>query len=346
MTVFFDLVRVYCTTLGSAGPLALGGAVTFSGGAKAFRSFADAGIPDGAALSWAIEDLSLPGREAGTGTYSAGAGTVTRNTTSSTNANSPLDLSGQAQLFVTALAADLANAGNFSSGTVPVTCGGTGAGSFTAHGVLLGEGASAFGVAATGTAGQLLIDQGSGSDPAFAAMSGDATIASTGAITITKTGGAAFTPAATAAAGQLPATATNDSASAGKLGEYVASAVQSGSAVSLTSGTPANVTSIALTAGDWDVFGSVAFTGGGTTTVTGLQASISSASAALSYNTPNYAAATQFGNSGGLSWLPTLVPGPLRVSLASGVTIYLVAQAAFGVSTCQAYGTLQARRAR
>jgi hypothetical protein len=118
MTVFFDLVRVYCTTAGSGGPLALGGAVTFGGTAKAFRSFADAGIPDGAALSWAIEDLGVPGREAGTGVYSAGAGTLTRNTTSSTSGNNPLALSGQAQLYVTALAADLVNASNIASGTL------------------------------------------------------------------------------------------------------------------------------------------------------------------------------------------------------------------------------------
>jgi hypothetical protein len=96
--VFFDLVRVYCTTFGAGGPPTLGGAVTFGGGAKAVRSFADAGIPDGSPLSWAIEDLGVPGREAGTGTYSAAAGTVTRNTTSSTNGNNPLALSGQAQL--------------------------------------------------------------------------------------------------------------------------------------------------------------------------------------------------------------------------------------------------------
>jgi hypothetical protein len=142
MTVFFDLVRVYCTTVGSGGPLALGGAVTFGGTAKAFRSFADAGIPDGAALSWAIEDLGVPGREAGTGVYSAGAGTLTRNTTSSTSGNNPLALSGQAQLYVTALAADLVNASNVSSGTLAVARGGSGAGTFTAHGVLLGEGPS------------------------------------------------------------------------------------------------------------------------------------------------------------------------------------------------------------
>jgi hypothetical protein len=118
MTAFFDLVRVYCTTAGTGGPLALGGAVTFAGGAEAFRSFSDAAIPNGTTLSWAIEDLGVPGREAGFGTYSASAGTLTRNTTSSTNGGNPLNLSGQAQLYVTALAADITNAGNLSSGTL------------------------------------------------------------------------------------------------------------------------------------------------------------------------------------------------------------------------------------
>lgn len=112
MTAFFDLVRVYCTTLGTGGPLSLGGAVTFSSGAKSFRTFSDAGVADGAKISWAIEDLAAPGREAGTGVYSAGSGTVTRNTGASTNGNAPLSLSGQAQLYITALAADLAPLAN------------------------------------------------------------------------------------------------------------------------------------------------------------------------------------------------------------------------------------------
>jgi len=118
MTVYYDLVRVYCTTVGTGGPLTLSGAVSFAGGTEAFRSFANAAVPDGTTVSWAIEDLGVPGREAGFGTYSASAGTLTRNTTSSTNGGNPLSLSGQAQLYVTALAADIANAGNISSGTL------------------------------------------------------------------------------------------------------------------------------------------------------------------------------------------------------------------------------------
>lgn len=56
--------------------------------------------------------------------------------------------------------------------------------SLTAHAVLLGAGASGVGLAAIGTAGRLLIDQGAAADPAFTVMSGDATIAANGAVTI------------------------------------------------------------------------------------------------------------------------------------------------------------------
>ncbi len=50
-----------------------------------------------------------------------------------------------------------------------VSQGGSGAASFTAHGVLLGEGTSAFGVTGVGTSGYCLTSNGSGSDPTFQA---------------------------------------------------------------------------------------------------------------------------------------------------------------------------------
>ena len=48
--------------------------------------------------------------------------------------------------------------------------GGTGAATLTAHGVLLGEGTSALGVATIGTAGRVLTDNGAGADPSFQAI--------------------------------------------------------------------------------------------------------------------------------------------------------------------------------
>src|SRR5208337_3130971 len=75
-------------------------------------------------------------------------------------------------------------ASQITSGQLAVAQGGTGLGTLTAHAVVLGEGTSTPGFATIGTAGQLLIDQGSGVNPAFEAMSGDATITSTGALTV------------------------------------------------------------------------------------------------------------------------------------------------------------------
>jgi hypothetical protein len=101
MASLYDIVRVYTATAGTGSPIALGAAI------PTFRTPAQAGIPDGARLSYAIEDIFGGGRETGWGVYTAGAQTLTRNTTSSSNANNPISLSGQAQIYVTALAADM-----------------------------------------------------------------------------------------------------------------------------------------------------------------------------------------------------------------------------------------------
>jgi hypothetical protein len=150
-------------------------------------------------------------------------------------------------------------------------------------------------------------------------------------------------------AGNLPATATNDSASAGNLGEYIESVIASGSAVSLTSTTPANMTSISLTAGDWDVDAVFQFTGNVATTVGYLVGSISTTSATLD-NTAGrrdsdmYANATVFNNIAGAQ--ANLSIPPLRFSLSGTTTIYAVAQALFATNTCSVFGILRARRVR
>jgi hypothetical protein len=137
-------------------------------------------------------------------------------------------------------------------------------------------------------------------------------------------------------------TATNDSAASGFIGEYVSSNVAV-STVSLTAGTAANVTSISLTAGDWDVGGNVVFSPSGTTTVTDLQTSISTTSATQGGLTVRSGWAGTATTPGDLWGIAT--PGQ-RISIASTTTVYLVAFASFGVSTLTAGGTLWARRAR
>jgi len=65
-------------------------------------------------------------------------------------------------------------------------------------------------------------------------------------------------------------TTTNDSATAGNVGEYVESVIVTGSSTALTTATAKTVTSISLTAGDWDVDTVVHFNPAGTTTITAL----------------------------------------------------------------------------
>lgn len=69
-------------------------------------------------------------------------------------------------------------------GQVPVANGGTSLATLTANSVLLGEGTSALHFATIGTAGRALLDQGAAVDPAFKAISGDATLASAGGLTL------------------------------------------------------------------------------------------------------------------------------------------------------------------
>jgi hypothetical protein len=99
--------------------------------------------------------------------------------------------------------------GTWNGSTIAVAYGGTGDATLTAHGVLIGETTSAVAVSAAGTPGQLLIGQGSSSDPSFNSMSQDCTITSAGVITCTKTNNVAFGTLATlnaAPAGTLTGT--------------------------------------------------------------------------------------------------------------------------------------------
>lgn len=148
--------------------------------------------------------------------------------------------------------------------------------------------------------------------------------------------------------GQIPGTTTNDAASSGNHGEYVSSTIDTaGGLVSLVSATPKTITSISLTAGDWDVEYLAVFKGTATTTYTYLVASI--------VTTTNTDGTLYDGSSYQIdfSGSPTFANvsrninvGPLRMSLSSTTTVYATADASFGASTLGAAGTLRARRVR
>ena len=140
----------------------------------------------------------------------------------------------------------------------------------------------------------------------------------------------------------LKGTTTNDSAATGQVGEYVESVVASGSAVSLTTAIAANVTSISLTAGDWDVFGVVLFIPAGTTSVATFigGSNINSATIPNERGQHNYSSYVAGGAVFGIP-IPTS-----RISIASTTTVYLIAYASFTVSTMTAHGRISARRVR
>jgi len=174
-----------------------------SGGvvAPTFRALVAADLPPGTGTLTSVA-MTAPSWLAVGGSPVTTSGTLAITAATGQTANQVLATpnGSSGALAVRALvAADIPSlpASQIASGQIGVAQGGTASGTLTAHAVLLGEGTSALGLATTGTAGQTLVDQGSGNDPAFKAVSGDGTLAATGALTITKTSGAAFAPSAT-----------------------------------------------------------------------------------------------------------------------------------------------------
>ena len=136
---------------------------------------------------------------------------------------------------------------------------------------------------------------------------------------------------------------TNDSAAAGSVGELLSSSVGTPGA-SMTSTTALDVTSLSLTAGDWDVWGIVnAAIAGATSVVSGWI----SATSATPPTAPNggayvYMDLSAASNTGEPTYFYV---GQMRVSIASPTTYYLSAKCTF-TSTATAFGFLGARRVR
>jgi hypothetical protein len=161
------------------------------------------------------------------------------------------------------------------------------------------------------------------------------TAASTGAFT-SITASSTITPSSTAG---IVGTTTNDNANAGSVGEFITNTTN---ATSATSTVVLNATSVSLTAGDWDVSGSVQFVPAGTTTTTLILAGVTTTSATRgAFNTE-----TSFNVSYAAGQGSTLGPPTVRISLASTTTVYLVALTNFAVSTMTVNGFIQARRRR
>jgi len=161
-------------------------------------------------------------------------------------------------------------------------------------------------------------------------------IDSTGLITAT---GVAFSPTT----GGIVGTTTNDNASAGKVGEYIESVITS-STNAVTSAQYGDLTSISLTAGDWDVMlegrwnqnsstWTEVFMGIGTTS-----GNSSTGTSIANSEDWNFTSASIGSVNIGIS--------PFRVSLSGTTTYYLKYLATYSAGTPQARGRISARRVR
>lgn len=135
-------------------------------------------------------------------------------------------------------------------------------------------------------------------------------------------------------------TTTNDNAAALSVGQLISSTVAFGSAISIpTTATPVNVTSISLTAGDWDVWGNVAFSIVNTTAT--YYAWVSSTSATQ----PDLSLVNFIPLLSALSGGIGVAAVQQRFSLSTTTVIYLTGQWA-GTATVSGSGGIYARRRR
>lgn len=161
----------------------------------------------------------------------------------------------------------------------------------------------------------------------------------------TGTGNVMQVSGVTVSSGQYPGEPTTGSATAGNVGEFISSTVLVGAAVSLTNGTATNITSISLTAGDWDVCGNAIFLPAGTTTVNSIAAWTSTTSATFP-TAPNNGALTKIQASLSTGLDQALTVGSQRISISGTTTVFLSVFPGFAVSTMTGYGFLRARRVR
>jgi hypothetical protein len=238
------------------------------------------------------------------------------------------------------------------TGTLPVGNGGTGITS-------LGTGvATALGNNVTGSGGIVLATSPALTTPNLGTpssinltnataipanqLSGLVSIANGGTNTNTATGSGAlvlqgspvlFTPTMSGITG-----GTNSAA--GYVGEYISATASS---VALTTATITNVTSISLTAGDWDVSGGE-YISDSTNTMSNALVGASTTSATL--GSSGTWAQTQFTAGGGLMMSYANSIPQQRINVTSTTTVYLLGYAVFASGTVNASGYIQARRIR
>ena len=137
-------------------------------------------------------------------------------------------------------------------------------------------------------------------------------------------------------------TVAGTNAAAGTVGEVISSTITTG--VAQTNGVASNLTSISLTAGDWDIVGAVHYTGSASV-LTGIYTSVSTTSG----NTAQGNMLTDpwfYVIPSGTFTVHTATPPRLRLNVSATTTVYLVAYCTFASGSVTAVGAISARRRR
>ena len=178
------------------------------------------------------------------------------------------------------------------------------------------------------------------------ATGSDAFAGSTSAVFVSPIlGAASATSISFSSTSEIIGSTTNDSAAGGSVGQYVSGQRTAASATSVTNLSNTTITSISLTAGDWDVFGNVFFIPGASTTIKYLEVWTGT-----NTTTPDdsKAAVFSFVSAG------SLIPAPgigqeapyQRFSLSGTTTILVNIRASITGSSGTACGFISARRIR
>lgn len=242
--------------------------------------------------------------------------------------------------------------------TLPVSRGGTGATSFTAYAVLAGGTTSTNpvqSIASVGTTGQVLTSNGAGALPTFQNTTGSGTVNSGTANNIayypstgtTVDDTTAFTVGSSGPNGIIVGTNTNDNAATGIVGELVESAAVADTAAAATTVFD-DLTSISLTAGDWNVSALVRWDNNGATwtqatVFIGTVAGNNTTGLNTSQNYDNFEYASS--STTPVSYILKVIN--YRVSITSTTTYYLKRQAVFSAGTPRTRASrISARRVR